>query len=387
MVAVALLAGILATQHEGGWKFVDEATRDGRSVITFRTAELSDAPARPLHKDDTPPGGAKYSTILLGAGGNQRLGLVWHAASASVWFDSNGDARYHAAERHILGAKPLELKVMIAFGNMKAEYRTLLIRKRGEGLAYAVRGYTVGHVLLSGKRIPAILTDGNADGCFDGAGVDHVWLDLDGDGEFSPLTEQFPLGTTISHAGKAYLVQPHADGLGLAVRERPAEVGTLVIQVARLPGVEVVELGAQCVSEWGELVVVKSAETAMPIPAGKYRIDSVQVKLADASGKAWHYAFFRTGDRTTFDVEIAKGRKTVHKVLEGIKVSLSMDAKALVDPGESIEVQPNVTAGNLCLCKCEVSERNADYGREVQAELKLTQPGSEVIDRASSGFN
>ena len=34
-----------------------------------------------------------------------------------------------------------------------------------------------------------------------------------------------------------------------------------------------VELTAQLVSEWGELVIVTAADKAHPLPAGRYRID------------------------------------------------------------------------------------------------------------------
>src|SRR5262249_37922796 len=140
------------------------------------------------------------------------------------------------------------------------------LRKRGEGVAWAVRGYTTGTVTIGGKSVAAVLTDGDADGCFDGAGADRVWLDLDGDGKFDPLTEQFPLGTAITAGGTALLVRPQADGLGALARERPSETGTLRVVIPRLPKSEVVELSASYVSEFGELVVVKTDDKSLALP-------------------------------------------------------------------------------------------------------------------------
>jgi hypothetical protein len=385
VLRIALLAA-LALPPGGGWTFVDEAFRDGRQVVTFRTVELADTPTRPLHRDDVPPAKARFGTLALGPGGKHRLGLVWHAASGAVWLDADADGRYAIAERHLLGAKPLEVRVRIPFGEKHSVERTLLIRRRGDGLAYAVRGYTLGAVTLGGRAVAAMLTDGDADGCFDGVGADRVWLDLDGDRTFDPLTEQFPLGTALTHGGTAFLLQPQADGLGLVVRERPAEAGTLAVKVARMPGAEVAELAVQYVSEWGELVSVKEADKAVSVPAGRYRVESVRLKLTDAAGKVWHYQF-ATGDRAGFDVEVAVGRAVVHQPLDGLKVSVTLDAAGGVAPGDSVLVYPDVTAGRLYLTRCEVAEKHAEHGRELLAELKLTEPGSVALDRASSGFN
>jgi hypothetical protein len=261
-----------------------------------------------------------------------------------------------------------------------------MLRKRGTArLAYAVRGYTSGRVTVGGQAMAAALTDGDADGCFDGAGADRIWLDLDGSGTFDALTEQYPLGTAVAHGGTTYLLRPRPDGLGVQVRERPAETGTLVVRVGRLPGSEVVELAAQCVSEFGELVVVRAADKPMAVPAGKYRVESVRLRLSDADGKVWRYTF-ASGERSKFPVEVAKGQETVQDLLAGLKASVSADAAAGVVPGGSVMVQPDVTAGHLYLTMCEVGDRHAEYGRQVHAELKLTEPGSVVLDRAESGF-
>lgn len=386
-MTLLLLSVVLAAPPDppGDWKFIDESARDGRSVLTFRTVELADAPTRPLHADDKPPAGSKFGSAGVGPGGRLRLGVVWHAGSNTLWFDADGDGRYAPAERHTLADKPLEAKVAIPFGDGEKQTRTVLIRKRGDGVAWAIRGYTAGTVTLNGKKLAAVLTDGDADGCFDGAGADRVWIDLDGDGKFDPLTEQFPLGTAISANGTAVLVRPQANGLGAQVRERPKEAGTLRVEVARLPKAEVVELSANYVSEFGELVVVKAADQSVPLPAGKYRVDSVRLKLADVDGKVWHYTF-STGDRS-HGIEIAKGKETVHKLLDGLKVTVAFDDRGGVKPGGTVQVQPDVVAGGLYLTRCEVGTKFAEYGREVAAEIKLTEPGSVTLDRCETGFH
>jgi hypothetical protein len=381
-----VLAAALAAPADppADWKFVDEPTFAGRSVLTYRTVELADVPTRPLHAADKPPAGARFGSVALGPGGRQRLGVVWHAGTSALWFDADGDGRYAAAERHTLTDKPIEAKVTIDFGAGK-QTRTVLIRKRGEGVAWAVRGYTKGSVMIGGKAVAAVLTDGDADGCFDGPGADRVWLDLDGDGAFDPLTEQFPLGLAINANGTALLIRPRADGLGAQARERPNETGTLRVEIPRLPKAEVVALSANCVSEFGELVVVKAVDQKLPVPAGKYRIDSVQLALADADGKVWRYTF-STGDRA-LGLEVVKGKETVHRLLADPKVLVSVEAPDGVGAGASVTVRPDVVAGGLYLTNCEVGTKFAEHGREVRAQIQLTEPGSLTLDRCESGFH
>jgi hypothetical protein len=385
MNTLAVLALALAAPPDaGGWKFVDEARLGGRSILTFRTADLGPRPIRPLHPEDAPPPGSVFGAVPLGLRGAFRPGLVWHAATGTVWFDADGDGRYAASERHQLGPAPLAVQVNVPFADDRSEPRTLLIRRRGAGLAYAVRGYTTGRIVLGGKTVAAALTDGDADGCFDSAAADRVWLDLDGDGRFDPLTEQFPLGNAIAHGGTSYLLRPRPDGLGIQVRERPAEVGTLVTRVNRPAGSEVVELNAQYVSEFGELVVVAAADTPTPVPAGRYRVESVRLKLTAADGKVWHYTFSHDG-RNGFDVTLEKGRQTVHEPVAGIKARISVNARKPAAPGKTVIVEPDVAAGPLTLTACEVGERDAEHGREVTADVTLAGAGG-VADRAESGF-
>ena len=76
-----------------------------------------------------------------------------------------------------------------------------------------------------GRGLAAVLTDGDADGCFDGAGADRVWIDLDGDGKFDPLTEQFPLGTAKqSSQGADYPADQHHDHEDKCRRDHPRNV-------------------------------------------------------------------------------------------------------------------------------------------------------------------
>ena len=105
----------------------------------------------------------------------------------------------------------------------------------GDGLRYTVRGYMQGRLNLGGKKYATLLIDGNANGCFDTVGQDRVWIDLNQDGRFDPLTEQFPLGKPITHGGDVYVVRSDASASAVVANLRSAGQGKLRLTLAKKP--------------------------------------------------------------------------------------------------------------------------------------------------------
>jgi hypothetical protein len=144
-------------------------------------------------------------------------------------------------------------------------------------------------------------------------------------------------------------------------------------------------LAAHYVSEFGELIIVREAAKPIAVPVGKYRVESVRLRLAAGDDQVWLYTFWGGGQG--YDMEVTRGRETIHEPLGGLKLSVTHDAEAGVAPGGSALARPDVTAANgLYLSKCEVGTRFAATGREATAFIELTAPGGGVCDRASSGF-
>ena len=369
-----LLALILAPP---AWQFHNDAQVDGRAANTARTVELAAAPSRPLHADDKPPRGSRFGSALVGPAGSPPIPLVWHAATKTLWVDADDDGRFAPRER-----VTLEGVHAVALGDGAAR-RTLLIRRRGDGLAWAVRGYTQGFVEIAGQSVAARLTDGDADGLFDAAGRDRVWLDLDGDGHFDPLTEQFLVATPVPVNGTMVLLKPRADGLGLTARERPAQTGTLAVRVSRLPLTELVGLTANYVSEFGELVTV-TGEAPVTLPAGRYRLDGVELKLADAGGAVWSYRFY-SPDNSRFPVAIAANERTRQVLFDALEIKIALDRRA--SAVESVNVSPSVVSGGLTMTSCRVGTRHREYGEGKTASIVLSAPGSVPLDRFESGFS
>ncbi len=224
-MSIFLIALLAQQPAVPAWTFHDAVAHDGRSVLTFRAVELAARPVRPLAAADRPAGKARYGLLPIGSSPEHYTAVVWLPEAGAVWIDGDGDGRFSPAERHPLAA-PLAVPVVLRVGKPGAEpdrlKRTLIVRRAADGgLRYALRGYVTGTLRLDGAEYAAMLTDGNADGCFDSAAHDRVWLDLDRDGHLDPLTEQFPLGKPLTVAGKTFLIKPAADGSAVAVRAAP----------------------------------------------------------------------------------------------------------------------------------------------------------------------
>src|SRR5207302_467494 len=125
---------------------------------------------------------------------------------------------------------------------------------------------------------------------FDGFGVDRVWIDLNGDGAFDPLTEQFPLGTPITIGGERILIRPDATGTEVRVQPRGSDQGRLKPALVLMPGAVLRSIEASFVNEFGEQAVLRSLDPAV-VPAGRYRIGTLRLKVADAAGQLWAYDF------------------------------------------------------------------------------------------------
>ena len=159
------------------------------------------SPVRPLG-DRKFAAGALYGVVPVGPTPETALTIVWlpkAAGGPELWLDANGDGQLTDDERHVMKGRELEIPATITIQlkpKPKKVERTLVFRRSalGDGLRYTVRGYMQGRLSLGGKEYATLLIDGNANGCFDTVGQDRVWIDLNQDGRFDPLTRAISLG-------------------------------------------------------------------------------------------------------------------------------------------------------------------------------------------------
>ncbi len=385
-----LLILLAAAPPPSPWQFHDAAAHEGRSLLAYRRVELSEKPPRPLQPNERPPAKALYGLLPVGDTPASFLAVVWLPESQQVWLDADGDGRFDPSERHQLSSPSLEVSAAIVFQRPGSErrkvQRILVLRRTADGgLRYAVRGYVTGTLQQGAQTYAVLLADGNADGCFDSPGADRIWIDLDGDGRFDALTEQFPLGQPITVGGKTYLFKPAADGSSVQMRERPAETGTLRLTLLDERAPDIADFSAELVSDWGELATLHRLGQGVSLPVGRYAVESLAFQVVDRKGQKWQYRF---GGTRRFTIEVAPSRETATVVLRGLALSMTSNGQAEgVRPGQRIDVTPNLqTASGLYLVDCQTCPRSSDVFTSSSADIRLLGPEDALLDRASSGF-
>jgi hypothetical protein len=374
------------------WEFRDAVSFDGRSLLAYRPIELGTKPPRPLHPADDPGPGAKFGLLPVGNQPESFRLLVWRPKAVGgpdLWIDGDGDGRFGPGERHRLTAQSTEIPITIAVktgDRVQTLRRTLLIRPTADGgLQYAVRGFVAGRLAIAGREYAALLTDGNGDGCFDSPNGDRIWINLDGDGQFDGLTEQFALGTPVTINRRAYLIRPAADGMSVAVRERAAALGSVRLIVAGSDGRRPLGFSAQLLSDWGELVTVAAADTPTPLPVGRYAIESMEFRLQDDRGRKWNFKF--AGARR-LDIVVEKGQEASVRPLDKLAFSAATTIpRAGVTRGDDLSVTPSLrTPAGIELIQCTVAGRPDIQPTESEADIRLDAADGTVLDRAQSGF-
>ena len=249
--------------------------------------------------------------------------------------------------------------------------RTLVFRRSasGDALRYAVRGYMQGRLDLGGKKYAALLVDGNADGCFDTVGQDRVWIDLNENGHFDPLTEQFPLGKPITHGGEVYVVRSDASASAVVANRRNAGQAKLRLTLAKKLAAPA-KLSAELVSDLGELVVVNKLDEAIAVPDGDYRLSSLKVTVPDSSGQTWTYDFFNESAK---NYAVPANRETAIVLLGRLTMNVSLQLESgKAAPGQTISIQPKLLAdGSLYLSSCTVGTEPDSRQAAGNAEVLL----------------
>ena len=368
-------------------EYKDSATYEGRAVGQYQAIEFRDTPIRPLEVDakEKLPAGVKYGLLQLGPNRDTAIDIVWAPKAADgPWLQlfSNADGK-PLGDRHKLSGKDLELPVTVTVALKPSParvQRTLLFRRstKGDRLRYAVRGYAQGRLKLGDKDYAVLLIDGNADGLLDTVGHDRLWIDLDGDGRFDMLMEQYPLGKPLTRKGDIFVVRSDPLAAAVVVNQRNIGEGKLRLTLARKHAASS-KISAELVSDIGEFVSIDKLDEFVPVPYGEYHITGVSLTVPDAAGKSWTYSFSPAGSR---EFSAPLNQETTVELLKDSKMNVAMDGGDKVKPGATIRVTPNLVVDQ----SLELSRCNGGASDEGKAEVLLLGPDGKTLQRTVEGF-
>jgi hypothetical protein len=255
-----------------------------------------------------------------------------------------------------------------------------------------------GALRLGDQEHAALLTDGNADGCFGTAGVDRIWIDLNDDGRFDPVAERFPLGTAIAvdtpHGSRRFTIASDPWARRVSAHERDTRLGRLelVLQTghpsdagAPATALRIESLAAKLVGKTGELVVFSALDRPQEVPVESYRIDSFELRALDDAGRAWSYDF-AGGSRATITVEPHPARPARAGLLDGLALEVAA-GHGVAHPGDSVDITPTLRLGSgLYLSNCWTQRTGSSIEQPRTAAIVLHDPGGQPRDRAVTGF-
>jgi hypothetical protein len=220
---------------------------------------------------------------------------------AYLYVDANRNRRIEQADRITPAADgrtwrlPLDVAV-VESEVTHSERRSVVLRLGSTGLtlSHAAAGYLDGFVTLAGRRHAARRVDGDGNGRFTDP-QDRLWIDLDDDGRWDPVDEQFNYSSVLAIASGRFAVRSDEYGrrLSLDVLEGTGRVSlTFALTTAA-----VLDLNATLVGRDGSAIGLHGTD-AVAVPVGEYRVSTVTLTLADpAGGASWSYVFSDNGRR------------------------------------------------------------------------------------------
>jgi len=342
----------------------------------------------------------RYAQLRYGSPGSTRVTVVVDElgpGAADLYVDADRNRRIEAKDKVEGRDRVWRLPLDVATADADATRHTpravlLRVGATGRTLGFAAAGYLAGRVRLNGRDHDARRTDGDADGTYAGP-QDRVWIDLDDDGRWDSLNEQFLYAAVMNLGGDRVAVR--SDPEGTRLQFDPLEgTGRLRLAVGRAEArARLTEVHALMVGKDGSALDLSGQGGEVVAPAGEYRVGALSVTLADPDGgRPWHFVFSDTGGRP---------ERRWYKVRAGGACELDplagFDLEAeFPEPvegrvrGSAVTVQPRLFSHDGLLINAGYRGTPADPGSDHQctARVTLTSASSEVeSDAAVSGFS
>ena len=308
-----------AAKLEAPPTFVMVDGSSGRANYSTWTQEGVSAPRAFLTKEPDYKGAPLYFNVELG---NAKDRFITLALDESGGPGKGYDTLYVDANNHgdLTDCPPIKLEVQRQgpqYSNFKAKDPIALTVRYHDGTSRQIAtrininvsrwganqsNYSLncqptqhveGRVMFGDKPVLVGLYDsspasGTANWCFDDYGTDRLRIDLNGDGKLTPDGEA-PLSKVISYDGKVWELEVNSAVTQVTAKPCGLPSGPLAVVAAFAKDAKLVEGKLELANHAGVALSARFAEGAPTVaPAGKYRVTSASLTLADAAGKKWN---------------------------------------------------------------------------------------------------
>jgi hypothetical protein len=395
VAALALLGAPAAVRPADTWRYVVPAPGDPHEHPPLRALALSTEKPKDLKETAHYRGRAQhYGQLTYGSAASAPVAVVIDEVSADeadLYVDAARSRTVAAGDRAARtgGAWRVKLDAVVRGENATSAVRTVVFRlgRSGRTLSFATCGYLEGKVRLGGRDVAARRQDGDGNGLFTDP-QDRLWLDLNGDGRWDPLDEQFLFVPILSLRGDRFAL--HSDLLGRRLTLEKVE-GTGTVRLSVRPpelAARVEELTVTLAGRDGSVYTLRGRDSEAVLPVGDYRLSVVTCRLADPhSGPAWSFTFSDSNGRRPHCWHTL--RRDARLALDPIG---KLELLAAVDPeqqrcrpGDSVSVQPGLYTGDGLLI-CSASRGTGGESHDCGGEVLLAGTDGKVLDAHGSGF-
>jgi hypothetical protein len=338
----------------------------------------------------------RYAHLIYGRGRTAGVTIVLDEIGPGqfdLYVDANRDNEITSKDR--VGGEGLSwrtpLKAVVHEGESLHEYpRTVCFRYGPVSgtLAVATCGYVEGIARMGSRDVTVRRIDGDANGLF-GDSRDRVWVDVNGDGKWDEVEEQFLFSPILRLKEHRFAVR--ADDRGERLAFAPIE-GTGKIRLAlprSMRPEQVEEIQATVQSRDGVTGRLSGTDAELSLPEGDYRLTTLLFTLKDPKGgPAWGFVFNENGGKEPRWHKLNKnGRLTLEPIGE---LDFSADVhggKTQCRPRDELSVKAALyTADGLLIERAyrgRFSNSPFDEGCNGKVRLLLDE---RVLDSAQTGF-
>lgn len=425
---VCLLVGVLAlialeqAWAADEWRFVLPEPGGEHEYPPLRAIPLASEKPNDVQEHVEYRGSSRrYAQLRYGSPSAARVAIVVDQiapAEVDLYVDVNRDRTIELDERCTgegrLWRVPLEVRYS-RDDEFDVFPRELIFRlgSTGRTLSYAAAGYVEGQLPLpsgegtkttsphpnplpKAQGIAVRRMDGDANGFFTDP-QDRLWIDLDGDGRWDAVDEQFLYFPILTLGGQRYSVRSNERGTRLALAKLE---GTGIVQLAvhqrpspasSGPGVlgRVAEIAVTLVGRDGSAVGLRGEHAEATVPIGDYRVSAVAVTLDDpAGGPPWNFVFSdNQGGNAKRWYKLKKDDRLAIDPLERFDFAAGpSQVGGTCRPGDDLTFQPKLLSiDGLLINTCYRGTH--DTGRDgACATIKLAASDGMLLSTAQSGF-
>ena len=390
-VALLLLASTpLAAQNSYQTELPSKRMRE-----KARTLSLQDTAPDDLEVKVKPQGTQRYfAQFRYGTDDSLRVALVLDQrsedfSSFDLYVDLNRDREIRPSEK-IAGqgkTRDIEIPTEIKKVNFpERTARTIQFRKSLEknGFSIKTKGGYAAQCEIDGKPTEIWRVDGNANGLFSDV-EDELWIDIDGDGKWSPIRERFAYRSAVRIGETRYAVRGDQLGTKIEFGQIDGE-GQLSLDLDLAPGTKVTRIRASIFGDDGSAHSVTDTEP-LTLPVGKYMIGQVSLILEEEDERPWRFSFSHNGDpKSQRWVKVTKSGDTVIKPFNDLEFSVSCNSS--YSPGTKISVKPKLKTGDNLYITGSGRGETVRWGNSDgnDAKITATDSGQREFAVESTGF-